>query len=37
MKGDKKRVEFGDLPKSQTNKILKPALRLRYSGKETAS
>lgn len=31
-----RRVEFGDLPKSPTNKILKPALRLRYSGKETA-
>jgi acyl-CoA synthetase (AMP-forming)/AMP-acid ligase II len=31
-----RRVEFGDLPKSPTNKILKPALRLRYSGKESA-
>ncbi len=31
-----RRVEFGDLPKNPTNKIMKPALRLRYSGKETA-
>jgi acyl-CoA synthetase (AMP-forming)/AMP-acid ligase II len=31
-----RRVEFGELPKSPTNKILKPALRLRYSGKESA-
>jgi acyl-CoA synthetase (AMP-forming)/AMP-acid ligase II len=31
-----RRVEFGDLPKSPTNKILKPALRLRYGGKESA-
>jgi len=31
-----RRVEFGELPKSPTNKILKPALRLRYGGKESA-
>ncbi len=31
-----RRIEFGELPKSPTNKILKPALRLRYSGKESA-
>jgi acyl-CoA synthetase (AMP-forming)/AMP-acid ligase II len=31
-----RRVEFGELPKSPTNKILKPALRLRYAGKESA-
>lgn len=31
-----RRIEFGELPKSPTNKILKPALRLRYGGKESA-
>ena len=31
-----RRIEFGDLPKSPTNKILKPELRARYSGQETA-
>jgi len=31
-----RRIEFGDLPKSPTNKILKPELRSRYSGKGTA-
>jgi len=31
-----RRVEFGDIPKSPTQKVLKPELRARYSGKETA-
>ena len=31
-----RRIEFGDIPKSPTNKILKPELRLRYSGKKSA-
>ena len=31
-----RRIEFSDIPKSPTNKILKPELRLRYSGKGTA-
>jgi acyl-CoA synthetase (AMP-forming)/AMP-acid ligase II len=31
-----RRIEFGDLPKSPTNKILKPELRLRYGGKKSA-
>ena len=31
-----RRIEFGDIPKSPTNKILKPTLRGRYGGKETA-
>jgi acyl-CoA synthetase (AMP-forming)/AMP-acid ligase II len=31
-----RRIEFGDLPKSPTNKILKPELRARYGGTETA-
>jgi len=31
-----RRIEFGDLPKSATNKILKPELRARYGGKSSA-
>ncbi|MBA7714366.1 Long-chain-fatty-acid--CoA ligase [subsurface metagenome] len=31
-----RRIEFGDIPKSPTQKILKPELRLRYSSKKTA-
>jgi acyl-CoA synthetase (AMP-forming)/AMP-acid ligase II len=31
-----RRIEFGDLPKSPTNKILKGELRLKYGGKESA-
>lgn len=31
-----RRIEFGDIPKSPTQKILKPELRLRYSGQKTA-
>jgi acyl-CoA synthetase (AMP-forming)/AMP-acid ligase II len=31
-----RRIEFGDIPKSPTNKILKNELRLRYAGKEGA-
>ena len=31
-----RRIEFGDLPKSPTNKILKNELRLKYAGKESA-
>ena len=31
-----RRIEFGDLPKSPTNKILKSELRLKYAGKESA-
>jgi acyl-CoA synthetase (AMP-forming)/AMP-acid ligase II len=31
-----RRIEFGDLPKSPTNKILKNELRLKYGGKESA-
>ncbi len=31
-----RRIEFGDIPKSPTNKILKHELRKRYSGKESA-
>ncbi|MBW1768317.1 MAG: AMP-binding protein [Deltaproteobacteria bacterium] len=30
-----RRVEFGELPKSPTNKILKPELRMLYTGKES--
>lgn len=31
-----RQIEFGDIPKSPTQKILKPELRLRYSGKKAA-
>lgn len=31
-----RRIEFGEIPKSPTNKILKPPLRARYGGKESA-
>jgi acyl-CoA synthetase (AMP-forming)/AMP-acid ligase II len=31
-----RRIEFGDLPKSPTNKVLKGELRLKYGGKEGA-
>lgn len=31
-----RRIEFGELPKSPTNKILKPELRMIYTGKESA-
>jgi acyl-CoA synthetase (AMP-forming)/AMP-acid ligase II len=31
-----RRIEFGDLPKSPTNKILKSELRLKYGGRESA-
>jgi len=31
-----RRIEFADLPKGPTNKVLKPELRQRYSGKSTA-
>ncbi len=31
-----RRIEFGEIPKSPTNKILKNELRLRYGGKEGA-
>jgi fatty-acyl-CoA synthase len=31
-----RRIEFGDLPKSPTNKVLKNELRLKYAGKESA-
>jgi acyl-CoA synthetase (AMP-forming)/AMP-acid ligase II len=31
-----RRIEFGDIPKSSTNKILKNELRLKYAGKESA-
>lgn len=31
-----RQVEFGDIPRSATKKILKPELRLRYSGKTSA-
>jgi acyl-CoA synthetase (AMP-forming)/AMP-acid ligase II len=31
-----RRIEFGEIPKSPTNKVLKHELRLQYGGKESA-
>jgi len=31
-----RRIEFGEIPKSPTNKVLKHELRLKYGGKESA-